>query len=195
MKKILILICLSLPLSTGSWAAGKVYEVDKDHSTISFSIRHLVSKVSGTFTDFRGAIELDEKKPETSKVEFTVKAESINTQNAKRDEHLRSPDFFDTEKFKDLTFKSKKVKAIGKNKYQVDGDLTLHGITKPLTLKVDYLGETKDPWGNTKSGFSTTFKINRKDFGIHWNKALDNGGVILGDEVTASIDIEATEKK
>ena len=194
MKFFSSILLLAGLLSAPAWAA-KTYEIDKDHSSVSFKIRHLVSNVNGSFNEFSGKIAVDDKKPENSSVEFTVMADSINTANKKRDEHLRSGDFFDADKFKEITFKSKKVKAIGKNKYQVEGDLTLHGVTQPVTVKVDYLGETKDPWGNTKSGFKTEFKVARKSYGMVWNKALDAGSLMLGDEVNLTVDVEATEKK
>ncbi len=175
--------------------AADTYSVDKTHSDLSFQIRHLVGKVRGSFGDFSGTITADPAKPEASSVEFTIKAQSINTANDDRDKHLRSADFFEVEKFPEISFKSTKIKALGKDRYEVTGDFSMHGVTKTLALPVAFLGSGKDPWGNERAGFETTTTLNRKDFGIVWNKALDAGGVVLGDEVSISITLEATKKK
>mgnify|MGYP001615302816 CR=1 FL=1 len=175
--------------------AADTYAVDKTHSEVSFQIRHLMGKVRGYFTDFSGTINADAAKPEASTVEFTIKATSISTANEYRDKHLRSADFFDVEKLPEIGFKSTKIKLLGKDRYEVTGDFTLHGVTKPLTLPVTFLGTAKDPWGNDRAGFETTATVNRKDYGIVWNKALDAGGLLLGDEVAISISLEAIKKK
>ncbi len=170
------------------------YEVDAGHSQVGFRIRHLVTKLPGEFKEFEGKFDFDEKKPQDAKVTFKVKTASINTNNEKRDEHLRGDEFFDAEKHPELTFVSKKVKPAGKGKYKIEGDLTLHGVTKPVTFDAEFGGIAKDPWGNTKAGFNATAKINRKDFGISWNKALDAGGFVIGDEVELNIAVEAAQK-
>ncbi|HLA79915.1 MAG TPA: YceI family protein [Vicinamibacteria bacterium] len=175
--------------------AADTYSVDKTHSDLSFQIRHLVGKVRGSFGDFSGTINADATKPEASTVEFTIKAASIDTANEDRDKHLRSADFFEVEKFPEISFKSTKVKLLGKDRYEVTGDFSMHGVTKPLTLPVSFLGSGKDPWGNERAGFETTTTLNRKDFGIVWNKTLDAGGLVLGDEVSVSITLEALKKK
>src|SRR5262249_3020100 len=128
-------------------------------------------------------------------VEFTIKAASIDTSNENRDKDLRSANFFDVEKFPEITFKSSKVKSAGKDRYDVTGTLNLHGVAKEVTLPVQFLGYGKDPWGNDRAGFSTDVTLNRKDFGIVWNKNLDSGGLLLGDEVWVSINLETAKKK
>lgn len=182
-------------LASGAQAFGADYTVDKDHSRLGFKVRHLVGKVDGEFKDFEGTFSFNEKKTADSKVKVTAKAASIDTNNEKRDAHLRGPDFFDTEKFQSLSFESKKVTAEGKGKFKLEGDLSIHGVTKPATFEVEYSGSAKDPWGNIRTGFSAQTKINRKDFGLVWNKALDTGGVMIGDDVSINLEIEAIQKK
>ena len=190
---------LSLAAAAAVLAASPVladtYVIDKSHSEAGFQIRHLMSKVRGRFNDYAGTISVDPAKPESASVEFTIKSASIDTSNENRDKDLRSANFFDVEKFPELTFKSSKVKATGKDKYDVTGTLTIHGVAKEVTLPVQFLGFAKDPWGNDRAGFSIDTTINRKDYGIVWNKALDNGGALLGDEVWVSINLETTKKK
>jgi polyisoprenoid-binding protein YceI len=167
------------------------YKIDRAHSEASFRIRHFVTKVSGRFDDFGGTITGDMSKPGASSVEFTIKATSIDTSMPDRDKHLRSADFFDVEKFPEITFKSTSIKASEKkNVYDVTGDLTMHGVTKQVTLPVEYVGEMKDPRGNTKAGFTLSTTLNRKDYGVNWNKTLDAGGVMLGDDVDITITLE-----
>jgi len=183
-------------LLTASSLFAETFNVDKVHSEAAFQVRHMMSKVSGKFDDFSGKINADRAKPSASSVEFTIKAASINTGNADRDKDLRSANFFDVEKFPEITFKSSKiVPSKKKDVYEVTGDLTIHGVTKHVTLPVEFNGFGKDPWGGERAGFSLTTTINRKDYGINWNKALDNGGVLLGDEVTININIEAVKAK
>ncbi len=179
-------------LSTAARAAD--YTIDKDHSHVGFTIRHLVGEVPGSFKDFAGDFSFDEKKPENAKVKVTVQTASVNTDNEKRDSHLKSPDFFDVQKFPTMTFESTQVTAEGDKKFKVTGNFTLRGVTKPETFNVTYAGTAKDPWGNTRVGFIATSKINRKDFGMVWNKVLDAGGAMLGDEVEIKLNIEAIQK-
>jgi polyisoprenoid-binding protein YceI len=176
-------------------AAAQTYAIDKTHSEVLFSVKHLVSRVSGQFQDFGGTIVIDRAKPEASTAELSIKAASISTKEARRDDHLRSPDFFDVAKFPEITFKSTKVTPKGKDAFEVTGDLTLHGVTKPVVLEVGFLGDAKDPMGNEKAGFEATTTLNRKDFGIVWNKALDQGGYLLGDDVKVTINLEAAKPK
>lgn len=172
------------------------FNVDKVHSEANFQVRHMMSKVSGKFDDFSGKINVDHAKPAASSVEFTIKTASINTSNADRDKDLRSANFFDVDKNPEITFKSSTiVPTKKKDVYDVTGDLTMHGVTKHVTLPVEFNGFGKDPWGGERAGFSLTTTINRKDYGINWNKTLDNGGVLLGDEVTININIEAMKAK
>jgi polyisoprenoid-binding protein YceI len=169
------------------------YKVDADHSGVGFSIRHFVSNVSGRFRDFDGVIKYDKANPAASSVEFTVKAASIDTSNNDRDEHLRSKDFFDVQKFPTLTFTSTKVVAKDANTLEVTGNLTMHGVTKPVTFPVTLLGTVKTPKGE-KAGFESNFKVDRKEYGITWNNVLDSGPV-LGDDVKVNIEIEANRQE
>lgn len=171
-------------------SSAATYTIDTSHSEASFQIRHLVSKVRGGFEDFSGTIQLDRANLERSSVEFTIAAASIDTAVPDRDAHLRGADFFDAEKHPEITFRSTRVVADGKDRYRVTGDLTMRGVTRQITLPVEYTGEVRDPWGNTKAGFETETTLNRKDFGMIWNAALDQGGVVLGDEVKVTINLE-----
>jgi len=182
-------LLVASPVLADTWV------IDKNHSEAGFQVRHMMSKVRGHFNDYAGTIVVDPAKPEAASVEFTIKAASIDTANEGRDKDLRSANFFETEKYPDISFKSTKVKAAGKDRYDVTGLLTMHGVSKEVTLPVQILGYGKDPWGNEKAGFSTDVTLNRKDYGIVWNKALDNGSVLLGDDVWVSINLEASKKK
>lgn len=192
MKKSLFL-ALSALLALPMTAAAKpdTFTVDQSHSGISFEIRHFFSQVPGRFKDFSGTIVYDAEKPEASSVEITVQAASINTDNEQRDGHLKSPDFFDVEKFPTLTFKSTSVKAKDAKTLSVTGDLTAKGVTKRTTIEVSVLGVMELGGGKAKAGFKTVFPINRQEFGISWNKTLDGGSSILGDEVPVTIVFEA----
>jgi len=176
-------------------AGAAEYTIDKDHSHAGFQVRHIVAKLQGEFKEFDGSFSFDEKNLADATGTFTVKAASINTNHVKRDAHLRSPDFFDVEKFPDLTFVSKKVTSAGGKKYSLAGDLTIHGVTRPVTFEMEYLGSDKTPMGERHAGFSATLKINRKDFGIVWNKVLDSGGLLIGEDVDIDIQVEGIEKK
>ncbi|HEV7506225.1 MAG TPA: YceI family protein [Thermoanaerobaculia bacterium] len=171
--------------------AAETYSVDPGHSEVGFTVRHLVSNVRGRFNDFSGKVNMDSKNLPASSVEFHIKTTSIDTAVPDRDKHLRTADFFDVEKYPEISFKSDSIKATGKDKYDVTGTLTMHGVSKKVTLPVSFLGQAKDPWGGTRAGFETSTTLNRKDYGIVWNKAVDNGGVLLGDDVKVDINIEA----
>ena len=177
-----------------SASAADTYTFDKVHSDVSFQIRHFLSKVRGRFTDYDGTIVADRAKPEASSVDFTIKATSINTDNENRDKDLRSADFFEVEKYPDITFKSTKVTPKGQDRYDVTGNLTMHGVTKEVTLPVTFLGTVNTGRGE-KAGFETSITLNRKDFGIVWNRVLDTGGTTLGDDVIVSINVEANKKQ
>jgi len=187
----------ALVLAAPSAAFAAEYVIDSAHSGAAFRVKHLmVANVNGTFSNITGTVNYDEKDVTRSTVEATIDAKTINTNEPKRDEHLRSPDFFDTEKFPTITFKSTKVEKASENALKVTGNLTLHGVTKPVVLDVEGMGqEVKDPWGNTKRGATATTKINRKDFGLTWNKALEAGGVTVGDDVKITIDLELNKKQ
>lgn len=178
-------------------AAPVQYTIDKDHSEVGFDVRHLFSKVHGRFNAFTGSITFDEANPAAIAVDATAEAKSIWTDNERRDGHLRSADFFAADSFPTLSFKSTKVTAAGKNKYKVAGNLTMRGVTKPVVFDAEFLGAGSvgvggQSWGS-KAGFVATTVVNRKDFGINWNKTLDNGGLMLSDEVTISLSLEANQ--
>jgi polyisoprenoid-binding protein YceI len=189
----LTILVIAVLLSRSSLAAS--YLVDQSHSDVGFKIKHLFSVVSGQFKTFEGQFEFDEKNPTKSSVTFNVTADSIDTNEKKRDNHLRSPDFFDVKKFPKLTFKSTKVEKTSDKTGKLEGDLTIHGVTKPVTFDVEYLGLGPDPWKNVRTGFSAQTKINRKDFGLTWNKVLEAGGLLVGDEVEIEIHVEGIQKK
>jgi polyisoprenoid-binding protein YceI len=184
------LLAIGLVAGLAAPALADTYTVDKAHSEAAFQVRHILTKVRGTFRDFSGTINFDKAKPEASSVEFRIKATSIDTGIQKRDDHLRSPDFFDVATHPEIVFKSTKVVAKGGNKFDVTGDFTLHGVTKSITLPVTFLGEQKFGKG-TKAGFETAVTINRKDYGLLWNRAIEGGGVLVGEEVEIAINIEA----
>jgi polyisoprenoid-binding protein YceI len=175
---------------------ASTWDIDASHSVAAFSVRHLmVTNVRGELGKVSGTINLDDKDITKSTVEATIEVAAINTRDAKRDEHLRSPDFFDVAKFPNITFKSTKVEKAGAG-LKVTGTLTIRGVSKEVALSVDGPAPAvKDPWGNTKSGFTATVKLNRKDFGVQWNKSLDGGGVVVSDDVNVTIDLEVLKKK
>ncbi|MFS4458174.1 YceI family protein [Bdellovibrio sp. HCB2-146] len=186
----LLLTFASVVLATSALAAK--YEIDPAHTNVMFTAPHLVvSKVKGRFDKFNGSFEFDEKTMQLSDIQVTIKTDSINTNEKDRDKHMRSPDFFDSAKYPDMTFKSKKVHYDKDKPDKVDGDLTIRGVTKPVTLDVDYNGAVTDAWGNRVVTFEAETKVNRKDFGMIWNKALDKGGVTVGDEIKIEIEGEA----
>ncbi|MEO6966593.1 MAG: YceI family protein [Acidobacteriaceae bacterium] len=169
------------------------YEIDPVHTSIHFHVRHMmVSNVRGEFTKVSGTVQYDPEKPESSTVEATIEAASLNTRNDQRDAHIKSADFLDVEKFPALTFRSKKIE-VSPGGGKVTGDLTIHGVTREITLDVEGPSPAvKDPYGKQRIGASATAKLSRKDFGMTWNSVLESGGAIVGDEVKITIDIEAT---
>ena len=175
-----------------SLATATTWNIDPDHSTVGFSVSHLmVSHVKGNFNKYSGVVDINDKDITKSKVDATIDASSINTNVQKRDEHLKSADFFDVAKYPTLTFVSKKWTKAAKGALTVTGDLTIHGITKLVVLHVaPFSKESKDPWGGTRRGTSANTTINRKDFGLLWNQALETGGVAVGEEVNISLDVE-----
>lgn len=171
------------------------WEIDAAHSQATFSVKHMmISTVRGHFEVLSGKLHIDEEHPENSWVEAEVDAASINTRDARRDGHLRSPDFFDVEKYPAITFKSTKVTPLGNNQYRVTGNLTMHGVTREETFHADYSGQVKDLYGMQRAAFSVKGKINRKDFGLNWNVALETGGVLVGEDVNIEIDLAAVQK-
>lgn len=196
MKKIIISISTIIALALPTFAFATTWTIDPDHSNVGFKVRHLmVSNVKGSFEKHTGVVEINDKDITKSKVEVNIETNSINTNVQKRDEHLRSADFFDVAKHPTMTFVSKKVAKAGKDKLKVTGYLTLHGITKQIVLDVEGPSkESKDPWGNIRKGATATTKINRKDFGLVWNAALETGGVAVGEEITITMEIEMIKK-
>ena len=169
------------------------YSLDVSHSNVGFVVRHLmVSKVRGSFTDFSGTVTIADD-PAESHVEVEVQLASIDTRDEQRDGHLRSADFFDVEQHPTMTYKSTKVRHDGGNDWTVEGDLTVAGVTQPLTLEVSFEGGAKDPWGGTRIGFSAKGELNREDFGLTWNQALETGGVLVGKKLTIEIEAEAVK--
>ena len=172
------------------------YVIDPSHSTAGFKVRHLmVANVRGEFSGVSGTVVFDAENPANSKVEAAIDATTIQTRDSQRDQHLKSADFLDVEKFPRITFVSKKVAPAGEGEWKVTGDLTIHGVTKEVVLDVEGpTPEVKDPWGNIKMGATATTKVNRKDFGLVWNVALETGGVLVGDEVAIQLEVEMTRQ-
>jgi polyisoprenoid-binding protein YceI len=175
-------------------AAPEVWVADKAHSMTTFKIRHIMANVTGQFRDFDVAIKIDKAAPQNSSVEFTIHAASIDTGQPDRDEHLRSPDFFEVAKYPTILFKSTAVVPKSRTQFDVTGDLTMHGVTKRITLPVTFLGFGKDPRGVEKGGFEIETMLDRKDYNITWNRILDEGGLLLGDEVKITINLEVGKK-
>lgn len=195
--KLMTMIAPALLMGSLALAETKIpegtYKVDVAHSKVGFEVNHLVvATVEGKFSDFEGTFKIDPKL-DKSTVDIAIKAASINTDNKDRDEHLRSPDFFDAKKFEKLTFKSKKISGTPEA-LKVTGDLTIHGVTKSVVLDGKYTGSVKDPWGNERVAFRASTKINRKDYGLTWSKAVEVGPVV-GDEVTLDLRVEAIKEK
>ena len=167
------------------------WQIDTAHSQIEFSVRHMmITNVRGRFDKFTGSIEFDENNPANSKIDVQIDLNSINTRDEKRDGHLRSPDFFDVANYPTATFKSKAIVLAGKNTGRVTGDLTIRGITHEVTLDVELVGVLKNPWGAQSAGFNAHTKINRKDWNLNWNVALEAGGWLVGDEIGINIETE-----
>jgi len=168
------------------------WNIDPSHSGVHFSVRHMViSKVRGSFDRFSGFIELDEANPGAPKVSVRIEAASIDTRESKRDEHLRSADFLDVEKHPAITFESTRVEAVSGDRLRTTGDLTIHGVKREVVLDTERLGSAKEPWGNQRIAFQGETTINRKDFGLGWNQVLEAGGVLVGEKVEISLDVQA----
>lgn len=184
MKKSFLAALAAMALLGFAPLNAAVYKVDVSHSTVGFKVKHMmISTVSGKFNEFSGSYDLE--KGQFKALSGTIKAVSIDTEIAKRDEHLRSADFFDVAKYPDITFA---MTSAAKGK--MTGNLSIHGVTKKVTLDVEMGGTVEDPWGNMRSGFVLSGKINRKDFGLNWNKAIEAGGVVVGDEIKLIVEIE-----
>ncbi len=195
MKRSMILAVLLAVLAfpARSWAA--TYDVDVDHTTVSFKVKHLFSKVQGQFKKFQGTIEYDPAKPESWAAQGEIDAATIDTNVPERDKHLRSADFFETDKYPVITFKTTKVTEATAEAAKLEGLITIHGVEKLIVLDLQIHGVGKDPWGNVRAGFTATTRIDRKDFGLTWNQALEAGGVLVGDEVDITLEIEGLLKQ
>ena len=192
-RRISVLIAVLLYTA---YADAATYRVDPAHSSVTFRVRHLFSSVTGRFSSFSGKIVYDEKQPTKSSVEGEIDAATIDTNVKKRDDHLRSADFFDVAKYPKLSFQSSGVTDVDPSgkKGKMNGTLTMHGVSKPVVLEVSFLGKGRDPNGKERAGFHATTAVDRKDFGLTWNKAMETGGVLVGDEVTIEIDAEGVEE-
>jgi len=167
------------------------WQIDQSHSLIQFSVKHMmIAKVRGFFEEFNGSINLDQNAPSETKVEVLIKTASINTRQSQRDEHLRSPDFFDSEKFSEMHFISTKVELLSENTAKLYGNLTIKDLTKEVTLDVKFNGLSKSPYGTTNAGFEAKGMINRKDWDLNWNQALETGGFLVGDQIEINIELE-----
>jgi polyisoprenoid-binding protein YceI len=170
------------------------WNIDISHSQIMFTVRHMmISKVRGSFEKFSGAVNLDPQQPSNTTVDIQIETASINTRDPQRDGHLRSPDFFNSEQYPVMAFKSKQVQVTGDNSAKLVGDLTIRSVTREVTLEVEYTGSAKSPWGTTSVGFTGATRINRKDWDLTWNKALETGGMLVSDEIDISIELELVE--
>src|SRR5882762_3607736 len=192
LARVISVAAMAAALSLPGAAATSTWQIDPNHSAAQFAVRHLaISTVRGAFTKVSGTVQMDDKDISKSSVEVTIDAASVDTRVADRDKDLRSDHFFDTAKYPTLTFKSTRVEQVAPGMLKVTGDLTIHGTTKQVVLEVE--GPTapvKDPWGNQRAAVNATTKINRQDFGMKWNATMDNGGVVVGDEVNITIDAE-----
>ncbi len=194
---IVSLLAGSLLVGASASALASDWEVDSAHSRVGFAVRHMmVSTVHGTFDKYTGWVAVDDGDIAKSKAHFDIDATSVDTGNPKRDEHLKSPDFFDAAHFPKIVFDSTKVDKHGPGELTLAGNLTIKNITKPVVFTISNLSaEVKDPWGGVRRGATAQAKISRKDFGLNWNKALETGGVVVGDEVTIELEVEMTKKK
>ena len=167
------------------------YEIDPTHSSVGFKVKHLaISSVPGNFAEFKGRFSFDPASVESSKAEAEISVASVDTGDKKRDDHLKAPDFFDAGKHPAISFKSTKVEKVSDTDFKAYGDLSIHGVTKPVVLDVSYGGAAVDPWGKERAAFVATGTINRKDFGLTWNKVLETGGLVVGDEVKITLEVE-----
>ncbi|MFZ0389856.1 MAG: YceI family protein [Calditrichia bacterium] len=188
--RMLISLIAGLCLVGGLFASG-TYVIDPVHSNIGFSVRHMViSNVEGEFQEVDAVLTWDEDNPENSAIKATVQTSSIDTDNEKRDNHLRSADFFDSETHPEMTFESKNIKKVDENEYIAKGDLTIRGITREVEVPITILGKIKDPYGNTRIGAQSSFVVNRHDFNLNWNKMLESGGLVVGEDVKINLDVQ-----
>lgn len=193
-KTLLMLFAASLSLETA--AQTTKWDIDPTHSQVTFTATHLlITEVTGQFKQYSGNVLSDKADFSDAKVDFSIKVNSINTDNEMRDGHLKSDDFFNAEKFPEINFKGKQMKSAGKGKFKLTGDLTIRDVTKTITLDVVYAGTTKDPWGNIKAGFKITGKINRFDYGLKWNTLTEAGGAVVGQDIEIKIPLQLVKEK
>lgn len=171
------------------------WKIDSAHSEINFTVRHMmIANVRGRFENFAGSVEFDLENPENSSVEVEINTDSINTREPQRDAHLKSADFLDVETYPHMVFKSTKIEVLGENTGRIHGDLTIKDVTRPVVLDVTYAGQAKSPWGTTSAGFTASTKINRKDWGLTWNVALETGGWLVGEEIKIDLEMEIVKQ-
>jgi polyisoprenoid-binding protein YceI len=176
-------------------AARTTWKVDPAHSQVEFAVRHMmITTVRGRFTDVKGTVVTEGNDSTKAQVEVIIDVNSIDTREPQRDAHLKSADFFDVEKFPYITFKSRRVTDVRGDEFKLVGDLTIHGVTREVVLEVTSEGQAKDPWGNERAGYSATTRINRSDFGLTWNQALETGGLLVGDEIKITLDLELVKQ-
>ena len=183
-------------MSTATATATRTtWKIDPTHSQVEFAVKHLmISTVRGRFADVAGTVVTDEADPSTSEADVTISVASIDTREARRDEHLRSADFFDAATHPTITFKSTRVTGVTGNQFKLVGNLTIHGVTRDVTLDVTSEGRATDPWGGERAGYTAATKISRKEFGLNWNQALETGGFVVGDEIKISLDLELVKQ-
>jgi len=194
-SKTAIAIAIAIVVALPVLAHADTWQIDSSHTSVEFTVRHMmISNVKGQFQKTTGTITANGNDPASAKIDVTIDASSVDTRVERRDAHLKSPDFLDVAKFPTITFKSTKVEAAGPNKWTMIGDLTIHGVTRPVVLDVEGSGSPIQVMGHTRAGASATTKIKRSDFGLTWNKALETGGVLVGDDIAISIDLEAVKQ-
>ena len=187
-------ITTAVTAPAGTTAAQTTWTIDPAHSHVEFAVRHLmISTVKGRFGVVTGTLKTDETDPAKGEVDVSIDAASIDTREAQRDAHLKSADFFHVEQFPAITFRGSRIAAVDGDRFKLTGDLSMHGVTREVTLDVTSEGRGRDPWGGERAGFSATTKIKRSDFGLTWNQVLETGGIAVGDEIKISLDIEAVK--
>jgi polyisoprenoid-binding protein YceI len=195
-RNAIVLLLIVMAVFSAQITLADTYDIDNSHSSVGFKIKHLaISNVKGSFTSFEGAFDFVAGQPRQWNVEVSIDMKSVDTGDEDRDDHLRAEDFFDVEKFPTMVFKSTGVKMDDDEEGKLMGTLTMHGVTLPVTLDIEFNGAITDPWGNERVGFSATGKINRKDWGLSYGKALESGGLVIGNDVKISLEIEGVKRK
>ena len=195
MKKFMLLLALMVMVSITN-AQTTIWKIDPVHSNISFSVDYMVlTEVNGNFKEFSGTLQKEGSDFSKSSIDVTINASSITTENEKRDGHLKSADFFDVAKYPSVIFAGKSFAKTGENTYNITGDLTMHGITKTVVINAKYAGEAKDPWGNTREGFKGTTSVDRTDFGLVYNSTLETGGLLIGKNVTITLNVQIIKQQ